>query len=168
MRRDLLTDYEWFFRTTYPSLLRTVVLITRDHARGEEICQDAFLELLQKWSVVADYEHPQAWVRKVAVRMAVRAARRDRRRTLLEVIARADPAGSAETPWWPDVDLARALGALPPKQRASVVLHYLEDLPVSEVARVLQVSDSTVKQHLFRARQRLALELGEEVTEHVD
>jgi RNA polymerase sigma-70 factor (ECF subfamily) len=48
-------------------------------------------------------------------------------------------------------------------QRAVVVLHYFEDRPVLEIARTLQVSESTVKQHLYRARSRLAQSLGEEV-----
>ena len=52
----------------------------------------------------------------------------------------------------PDVDLARAVASLAPQQRAAVALHYLDDLPVEDVAHHLGVSGSTVKQHLFRAR----------------
>jgi RNA polymerase sigma-70 factor (ECF subfamily) len=51
-------------------------------------------------------------------------------------------------------------------QRAAVVLYYWEDRPVAEIARVLEVSESTVKQHLHRARHRLA-ELLEEEDEEV-
>lgn len=167
MRDERRLEYEGVFRSAYPSVLRAVVLITRDRARGEEICQDAFLLLLQRWAVVSDYEYPEAWVRKVAVRKAVRAVRRDGRRHALELLGRRRTE-DAVSPAWPDVDLARALADLAPKQRAAVVLHYLEDLPVSEVARVLEVSESTVKQHLFRARHRLAVLLGEEVVDHVD
>lgn len=160
-------EFERLFRACYPSVLRSVVLITRDRARAEEVCQDAFLTLLQKWSMVSDFEHPQAWVRTVAVRGALRTVRRDTRRTVLELV-RHRPSDDVSSPEWPDVDLAQALAELPAKQRAAVVLHYLEDLPVADVARVLQVSESTVKQHLFRARHRLADVLGEEVVDHVD
>ena len=52
-------------------------------------------------------------------------------------------------------------------QRAAVVLFYWEDRPVSEIAQTLEVSDSTVKQHLYRARHRLAELLGEEVSDDV-
>ena len=67
-------------------------------------------------------------------------------------------------------DLARAVASLAPQQRAAVALHYLDDLPVEEVAHHLDVTASTVKQHLFRARSRLATLLSEtvEVTHHVD
>jgi RNA polymerase sigma-70 factor (ECF subfamily) len=48
-------------------------------------------------------------------------------------------------------------------QRAAVVLYYWEDRPIAEIAHALGVSESTVKQHLHRARRRLAQILGEEV-----
>lgn len=66
-----------------------------------------------------------------------------------------------------DVDLARAMQTLAPMQRAAVALYYFDDQPVGEIARMLQVSESTVKQHLFRARRRLAGLLHEEVSEDV-
>jgi RNA polymerase sigma-70 factor (ECF subfamily) len=59
------------------------------------------------------------------------------------------------------VDLVRAVASLAPQQRAAVALYYLEDLPVEEVAHLLGVSASTVKQHLHRARARLATLLSE-------
>ena len=55
----------------------------------------------------------------------------------------------------PDVDLLEAVAALPPRQRAAVALYYLEDRPVDEIADLMEVSVSTVKQHLFQARGRL-------------
>ena len=60
--------------------------------------------------------------------------------------------------------MARAVAALAPMQRAAVALYYWEDRPVMEIAQLLQVSESTVKQHLYRARARLAETLREEVT----
>lgn len=158
-------EYEGLFRASYSSVLRTVSLITRDQARAEEICQDAFVTLYEKWAVVSEYEHPEAWVRKVAVRSAIRTTGRDRRRAVLEFVHQG---GARPDPSWPDVDLARALGALPRRQRAAIVLFYLHDLSVGEVARVLGVSESSVKQHLYRARHRLAEALGEEVDVRVD
>ena len=62
----------------------------------------------------------------------------------------------------PDVDLARAVASLPAQQRAAVALFYLEDRPVDEVAHLLGVSASTAKQHLHRARIRLAEVLAED------
>jgi RNA polymerase sigma factor (sigma-70 family) len=100
--------------------------------------------------------------RRVAVRLAVRTARRERLRPLLE---RGFRRPIEQT--FPDPDLADALRTLAPMQRAAVVLYYLEDRPVAEIGHMLRVSDSTVKQHLHRARKRLAEILKEEVTEDV-
>lgn len=163
MRREERADYEWLFRAAFPRIHRTVTLVVRDRARAEEITQDAFLKLLENWSKVSGYEQPDAWVRRVAIRMAVREADREGRRPDRERAGGRRP--SVEEP---DLDLARAVAALAPRQRAAVVLHYYEDLAVVDVARILNVSESTAKQHLMRARIRLAEALSEEVPDHVD
>jgi RNA polymerase sigma-70 factor (ECF subfamily) len=84
--------------------------------------------------------------------------KRDRTRTELE---RAEAV--APDPDLPDVDLARAVQRLPAMQRAAVVLFYFEDRPVAEIADILDISDGSVKVHLYRARQRLAALLEGEV-----
>lgn len=161
MDREAERDYEWVFRAGFESVARTVFLIVGSRAVAEEITQEAFLTLLRRWSSVSDYERPEAWARKVAVRMAVRHVGRERSRPWREM--RAQPRPDLE-PAPPDPEVARAVAALAPMQRAAVALYYWEDRPVSEIARLLQVSESTVKQHLHRARAHLAVVLREEVT----
>ena len=159
MKTDERRDYEQVFRGSFASITRTVYLIVHDQGAAEEITQDAFIKLLAKWGSVAAYDRPEAWVRKVAIRMAVRHVGREARRPVKEATAQSFPQAAAV----PDHDVALAVRQLAPMQRAVVVLHYFEDRPVLEIARTLQVSESTVKQHLFRARARLAQTLGEEV-----
>jgi RNA polymerase sigma factor (sigma-70 family) len=161
VREAQRVDFEWVFRSTYPSVLRTTYLILHDRGRAEEVTQDAFLKLCERWQGVSRIEQPQAWVRRVAVRAAIRQAKW--RRLRISSAALAEPTIQDDLP---DVDLARAVASLPPQQRVAVALFYLEDLPVDEVARLLDVSSSTVKQHLHRARARLAALLSE-VTEGV-
>ena len=160
MQTDERRDYEQVFRASFASIMRTVFLIVHDQGAAEEVTQDAFVKLLAKWGSVAAYDRPEAWVRKVAVRMAVRHVGREARRRIKEATAQSVPQAAAAIP---DHDVASAVQQLAPMQRAVVVLHYFEDRPVLEIARTLQVSESTVKQHLFRARARLAQTLGEEV-----
>ena len=141
-------------------------MVLHDHARAEEITQDAFVRLLQHWNRVSRYDRPGAWVRRVAIRLATREA-----------------AGSAGAPGSNasgdnsdvpastgvrDLDLWKAIRTLPPRQRAVVALYYLEDMSVSEVADIVGCSESTVSVHLHRARHRLAEIVGEEVETHVD
>ena len=164
MRREERLEYEWLFRAAYPRIVRTVRMIVRDHGVAEEVTQEAFLKLLQKWRTVSGYEQPDAWVRRVAIRQAMRRARHEAGRRRAEDFVEARTTAPSE----PDVDLADAISALAPMQRACVVLYYFDDLPVAAIARVLVVSDSTVKQHLHRARARLAELLSEEVPHDVD
>lgn len=152
-------EYEWCFRSSFASVARTVFLIVHDRGRAEELTQEAFLQLARKWRTVSEYERPDAWVRRVAIRMAVHAVQRESRRPGKERLAVVDAADRT----LPDPDVQRAVASLAPMQRACVVLFYWEDRSVKEIAHVLQVSESTVKQHLFRARARLAGMLGEEV-----
>jgi RNA polymerase sigma factor (sigma-70 family) len=156
---ELRPGFESLFRREFASVARTAHLILRDRERAEEVAQDAFAALLNKWDKVRHYERPDAWVRRVAIRMAIRQARREVRRTGIE------RSGSNESSdRCPDPDVAAAIAALAPMQRAAVVLYYWDDRPVAEIAVLLDASESTVKQHLHRARQRLARQLGE-VTE---
>lgn len=158
---DADADYAWFFRAEFPAVLRTVFLVLHDRGRAEDVTQEAFIQLLVHWRKVSRYERPDAWVRRVAIREAVRALRRERMRTLLEREAVAE-AG----PDVPDVDLDAAVRHLPVMQRSAIVLFYFEDRPISEIAFILGISDGAVKVHLHRARKRLAELLGEEVDEN--
>lgn len=162
MARHEEEEFEWLFRAHFTSVARTVRLIVGDSARSEEITQEAFAKLWAQWDTLAGYERPAAWARLVAVRMAVRDSRRERARPWLERRSDRQPQDVV-----PDPDLERALRSLTRMQRAAVVLRYYEDRPVAEVAAILGVSDSTIKQHLFRARHRLAELLREEVTDDV-
>jgi RNA polymerase sigma-70 factor (ECF subfamily) len=97
-------------------------------------------------------------VRKVALHAAIRRAERERKqRPTLELVDQ----GAHDR--LPDLDLLDAVADLPPRQRAAVALFYLEDRPVDEIADLMQVSTSTVKQHLFQARGRLGVLLSEGV-----
>jgi RNA polymerase sigma factor (sigma-70 family) len=156
-------EYAWFFRTEFPSVLRTVFLILRDRGRSEDIAQDAFTQLYVHWRKVSRYERPEAWVRRVAIRMAVRHQKRDRLRAMLER-GSPEPASDPET----DLDLASAMKELSPMQRAVVVLYYYEDRPTAEIVDILGMSQSTVRVHLTRARRRLADLLREGVGNDVD
>jgi RNA polymerase sigma-70 factor (sigma-E family) len=145
-----------FFRTEYPSVARTVALILRDRDRAEEVTQDAFIQLFTRWRRISTYERPGAWVRRVAIRMAIRAARREQVRALVE---RNEPRQVEDVV--PDVDLVAAIQTLPETQRAVIVLFYFEDLPVAEIAHILERPEATIRSDLHRARNNLAELLDE-------
>lgn len=151
-------EYAAFYRTEFPHVVRTSYLIVHDRQRAEEIAQEAFIQVLAHWGKVSKYERPAAWVRRVAIRMASRSARREWLRPAIEQ-------GRSPAPDFvpQDVDLLNAIKQLPPRQRAAVALFYFEDRPLPEVAEILGCSHSAAKVHVFNARRQLAKLLGEEV-----
>lgn len=156
-------EYAWFFAGEYPALVRTLFFIVHNVERAEDIAQDAFMQLLIHWKKVSRYERPDAWVRRVAIRLAMRSIRREQKRSLVE--------RRSETQQLPgpiDVDLTDAIAQLPPQQRSAVALFYFEDRPMEEIADILGCSTSTGWVHLHKARKRLAVLLGEEANDRVD
>jgi RNA polymerase sigma factor (sigma-70 family) len=145
---------------------RTVHLVVDDRAVAEEITQDAFIQLLAHWRKVSRYDRPDLWVRRVAIRKAQRERHRIWRRGQVE------RAGASPTTYddaaMPDDEVRAAVAALPPKQRAVVVLFYFEDLPMDEIADLVGCSVSTGWSQLHNARKTLAAVLSEEVSDDVD
>jgi RNA polymerase sigma-70 factor, ECF subfamily len=153
-------EYAAFYRAEFAHVVRTSYLIVHDRQRAEEVAQEAFIQLLAHWNKVSRYEQPGAWVRRVAIRLASRSARRERLRPTLERGTDPAPAFAAQ-----DVDLLNAIKQLPHRQRAAVALFYFEDRPLPEVANILGCSHAAAKVHVFNARRRLADLLGEEVSD---
>ena len=154
---DAPLEYTTFFRREFAPVLRTIELMLRDHGRAEELTQDAFIQLLVHWPKISRYERPDAWVRRVAIRLALRSLRRDR---LWQLVRDALLPKAPDRPSRFDVD--GAIRQLPGSQRAAIVLHYYEDRPTAEVATILGCSESTARVHLHHARKRLADLLGED------
>jgi RNA polymerase sigma-70 factor (ECF subfamily) len=154
--------YEDFFRAEYRSVVATAYLVVRDRGRAEDVAQDAFVQLYRHWKKVARYQRPEAWVRRVAIRFAVRDVKRARVRDVLQSKAGITP-GTPE----PDAEVLDAVKRLPAMQRAAIALFYLEDRPVAEIADLLGISVSTCTVHLTRGRRRLAELLRSEAPDDV-
>ena len=156
-------DFDAFFLHEFPRVARTVHHIVGDRARAEELTQDAFLELLRHWRTVADYDRPDLWLRRVAIRKAQRERHRGWRRRELEVLAA--PSTTVDPPPTPAPEVLVAVRRLAPRQRAVVVLFYVEDRPMSEIAEVLDIKESTGWSQLHTARRHLAAALSQEVSD---
>jgi RNA polymerase sigma-70 factor (ECF subfamily) len=154
---DVEVTFSAFFRQEFTRVVRTIYLIVRDHALAEDIAQDAFLRLFQNWAKVSRYDRPDAWVRRVAIRIAVRGRRRDQLWSALRVRLLPQP-----EPGPRNLDVLDAVGRLPAAQRAAIALFYYEDRPVAQIAALLGCTESTARVHLHHGRKRLAMLLGEE------
>jgi len=147
--------YDQLFATEFPRIVRAAFLVTGDRDAAQEVAQDAFGQLFIHWRKVKGYDRPGAWVRRVAIRRAVKHRDRSRKVSVAssEFIDLTEPVQD-DVPR--DLDLIDALGHLSAQQRAAVVLHYYEDQPVRDVAATLRCSEATAKVHLHRGRTRLA------------
>lgn len=153
-------DFESFYVQTGRKMLSLAYSFTGDWGDAEDLVQEAYAAAHQRWNVVGAYDDPAGWVRRVLTNGAISRWRRVRRelnvRERLEGRAQAAvrEADSPDDRFW------AAVRALPRRQRAVTVLHYVEDQSVDEIAETLGCSAGTVKTHLFRARRTLADRLG--------
>ncbi|HUA44623.1 MAG TPA: SigE family RNA polymerase sigma factor [Solirubrobacteraceae bacterium] len=151
-------DFEHFVADSTDALLRTAFLIVWDLPEAEDIVQETLIEVARRWPRVRRMEHPGAYARRILVNRALKgAARRARARHELTgetPIELADEGASAHAIDTHD-ELMRALAALPPRQRAVLVLRYFLDLPEAEVAAAMKCSLGTVKSTASRGLARL-------------
>ena len=152
---------ERFVESEYVRVVAAVAMVADSLALAEEAVQEALARAWERGRRGHEVESLPRWVVTVALNVA-RSARRRRR---LEASVGWSPAPAVPAPE-SAVDIARAVSALPLRQRQAVVLHYYLDLDVAETARTLGVSPGTVKTALHRARRTMAVRLGdaEEVT----
>jgi len=148
-------NFEQFYRENYRSVVTLVYILTGSKHGAEDIAQDAFLQTHRRWSEVGRYDRPDGWVRVVAMNLA----RSRARRFGAEARALARVAGLARTAF-PDLEphnerFWQAVRGLPRRQREVVALHYLEDRSVADVAVILGIAESTVKNSLAQGRQHL-------------
>jgi len=152
-----------FFADEFWSLRRLGFLLTGDWGEAEELAQEAMARTFAVWSRVRRYRQPAAYARKVLL---------NRHRSLLRravvearhVLATRSPVGASHEPDLSGDDLLlwQALGRLPARQRAAIVLRYYLDLSEAEVARQLGVPVGTVKSLVHRGLARLRDRLGVE------
>jgi RNA polymerase sigma-70 factor (ECF subfamily) len=149
--------FEAFYVREYHGIVRLAYALSGSRLVAEDIAQDVFLRAYLDWPRI---RHPAAWVRKVTVRRAGRAARRRllEARALARLLARRDPA-VAELPAH-DAEVWRAVRALPRGQAQVIALRYVVDASVAEIAETLGLAEGTVKAQLHRGRQALAARLG--------
>jgi RNA polymerase sigma-70 factor (ECF subfamily) len=156
-------SFDAFYRATRQRLYQCLYALTGNTGDAQDAVHEAYARAWQRWSAVAGYADPEAWVRTVARRIAVSRWRRTRNR--LAAHRRLGPPPNAPGPDADSVALVGALARIPLDQRTAIVLHHLCDLPVAEVARETGVAVGTVKARLSRGRRVLATLLTNDLAE---
>ena len=148
-------DFDRFVADNSDGLLRTVYLIVGDLHEAEDLVQETLFKVASGWPRVSRMDNPVAYARRVLVNLALHgSSKRSRHRAELKATPPSDTAAQAAHL---DIDdrLFDALAALPPRQRAALVLRYFLDLSEVEVAAALSCSLGTVKSSTSRGLRRL-------------
>jgi RNA polymerase sigma-70 factor (sigma-E family) len=150
-------DFDAFVTDNLDGLLRTAYLIAWDAKEAEDLVQECLFKVARRWDRIAAMEQPLAYTRRVLIHLALReSGRRTRRRAEVELQAAHVGAEAASlTGLDTREELLEALAALPPKQRAVIVLRYFLDLTEVETARALGCSTGTVKSNASKALAHL-------------
>jgi RNA polymerase sigma factor (sigma-70 family) len=154
----VLTDtsallFEEFFEEERGRLFGAMRLMTGNGQDAEEIVQDAFLALWERWDRVAEMDRPSGYLYRTAMNLF-----RSRRRRTIRAAKRVLP-GPVEHDPYGDVDLQdevmRGLRGLAPRQRAALVLVDLLDYGSGEAADLLGVRPTTVRNLAAQGRTSL-------------
>ncbi len=171
MRKEHDVDFVSYVTGRLPVLRRIAAQLAGDAHRGDDLVQQAITRLYTRWRRVSKAEHLDAYLYKILLRVFL-----DERRLRWSTVRLGT--GPADLAHRRDADrgtarvedhaatvddrmlLREALALLPPKQRAAVVLRFLADHSVEEVAEILNVSPGTVKSQTHDGLNALRRLLG--------
>lgn len=136
--------------------------MSRDPEEARDLVQEAFLRAARHpGSVPEEESRAEAWLVRVLVNLCRdRFRRRKVRNRTAAAAPPPEPEANPEAAYVAGAEVRSALARLPPRRRAVIVLHELEDRPVREIARLLHIREVTVRWHLARARRELRVRLS--------
>jgi RNA polymerase sigma-70 factor (ECF subfamily) len=136
------------YESEHERVFEVTLALCRDRGLAEDATQEAFARALERWSRLGDRPWVGGWVMRTALNVARRSLRH-RRPAFVRSREDDETSEASATELW------HVVGLLPRRQREAVVLHYVIDLPVSEVAAAMGCREGTVKAHLAHARDAL-------------
>lgn len=139
------------------SLRRFLLSLCNDAALADDIAQDALVNAYVASSSFRGAARFSTWLFRIAYNCFIDRMRGRRLQTapLDSPAARAVPGPEAADGRFRHEDLHRAIGMLPDKERAALLLFYMEDKPVKEVADILEMPAGSVRAYLTRGRQHI-------------
>jgi RNA polymerase sigma-70 factor (sigma-E family) len=151
-----------YFRARRDAVRRTAFLLCGDWHRADDHAQSAFVALHRHWHRIRDPRALDGWVRRTLVRAVVDESRRPwRRERPVDVTPDRPAAGPTTDGVATRTTLVDALRAVPARQRAVLVLRYLEGLDVAATAEALGCSTGTVKSQTAHGLAALRAILGD-------
>jgi RNA polymerase sigma-70 factor, ECF subfamily len=159
-REGLSASFEDFFEIEHSGLFGSLVLLTRNRGEAEELMQEAFLKVWERWDLVQGLDNATGYLYRTAMNAAFSRRRRAAlaTRKAVRTVFGANPFEKVEL----QDQIDRALVKLTPRQRAALVLTDLLGFPPREVAATMKIKPSTTRVLLARAREVMRQELEKE------
>ncbi|QIX25851.1 sigma-70 family RNA polymerase sigma factor [Nocardioides sp. JQ2195] len=153
-------EFDDFYTASFARITGQVYAMIGNRDEAQECVQEAFVKAWAHRRKLERADHPEAWVRVTAHRLAVSRWRRTRLagRALDRSVAAPSVTQPVDEKY---VALVAALKQLPEAQRRALVLHHMCDLPVAAVAVEVGAPEGTIKARLSRGREALAALLSE-------
>lgn len=169
-----LAAFEAFYRRHEDDVYRTVLGIVHDGTIAEEVVCDTFLRAHRFWDSFDPDRSPLPWLQRVAINLAITRLRRRRLPVepldacrARELSEAGDPAQQVDAAARAELQetvlaIRQVLGRLSPELRAVVVLRYVDDYSVTEIAALLDRPASTIKHRLRSALRQIREELHDD------
>jgi RNA polymerase sigma-70 factor, ECF subfamily len=150
---DKELDFDELYAAKFDVIRSQLYAYLGDRTEAQDLVQEAFCRAYTRWNRIRKYDDPYAWVRRVAWNLAT--SRLRRQKTSAAFLLRQREVHQ-EGPSPDRVALVGALAKIPAQMRKALVLHYLGQLSVAEIAAQEDVPEGTVKSWLSRGRSALA------------
>ena len=150
---------EWV-RAQLPSMLRLATALCGSPQAAEDLVQDVLIKAHARWAQIQAFDDAEAYLRRMLINEHLSWRRRlasAMRRDMLSEPGGVDYRRPFDEAWVDRVELAAEIRKLPPRQRAVIVLRYLDDLTIAETALTLGCTESTVRAHTSRALASLRI-----------
>ncbi|GEK32488.1 RNA polymerase sigma factor [Kurthia sibirica] len=153
-------EFIQFIRTNKDRFYFLAYSYTKNEQDALDIIQDSIQKAMLALHNLDKVESMKSWFYKIVVRTALDFIRKHKRIQVTDDTTLHHLTTNHED-HYENTDLQFALSALPQKYREIIILHYFEDLKLSEVATVLDTNISTIKSRLYRALKLLKIQLDD-------
>jgi RNA polymerase sigma-70 factor (ECF subfamily) len=155
-RRHAAIPFDGFYRSEYHRIVAVARAFSPDRSAAEDLAQEAFAAAHRHWDRVSRYDDPRAWVRRVLINRATSLRRRlGAERRAVDRAGHDPHRGFQADLSLPTQEVWNEVRRLPRRQQQAVVLHYVGQLSIEEIADAMGCSAGAVKAHLHRARTAL-------------
>lgn len=161
-----IVSFEKIVKDQHPKIFRIIMGFIHTKEDAEDLTQDVFIKAYQNWNFFRGDSEVSTWLYRIAINTSLNYITQKKRRGLIQLGEDMfknvfnkpnndkDPHQKMEENELNDI-IKKAIDSLVDKQRTAFILSRYEDLPQKEIAKIMQISEGSVEQLLFRAKTNL-------------